>query len=299
MGHLRRPQGGPVTAPATATRPPEIAVRRSPGQVFADAVAADGLDAAVEFDETITGSLSSVRRKPRYPARNLLKVVDLSRQPQQFYWHESRPLPGGPEVDGATVRREAASRFHKSSVPQLLATRAWVQVPPDLWTDRGAFTSFVDHRLVMRLGTAENETIICGEGGLLNVPGIARLTSPGSFGSTLIAACNEVEQMGATADGLIINPADYYLFMSNGSLMADLDQNGVLIVRTRLVEPGTAIIGDFGHGAQLFDAGRSLMRFAEPPLGTFAEPGIALMAQIHERVVVTLPANFFVVSLDG
>jgi hypothetical protein len=282
---------------ALATEKP--ALRRSPGQVFAAAVAADGLGAAVEFDETITGSLSSVRRKPRFPARNLLKVVDLSQRSRQYYWHESRPEPGAPEVDGAAVRREAASRFHKSPVPDLLATTAWVQVPPDLWHDPEAFASFVDHRLVMRLGTAENETIICGEGGLLGAAGIRRLTSPGSYSSTLLAACNEVEQMGATADGMIINPADYYLFMSKGRLMADLDENGVLIVRTRLVEPGTAIIGDFGHGAQLFDAGRTVMRFAEPPPGTFAEPGIALMAQIHERVVVTLPANFFVVSLHG
>jgi hypothetical protein len=105
--------------------------------------------------------------------------------------------------------------------------------------------------------------------------------------------------MGATADGMIINPEDYYLFMSNGRLMADLEENGVMIVRTRLVAPGTAIIGDFGHGAQLFDAGRTVMRFAEPPPGTFAEPGIALMARIHERAVVTLPANFFVVTLHG
>ncbi len=131
----------------------------------------------------------------------------------------------------------------------------------------------------MRLGTAENVTIIRGEGGLLGHPGIARMTQPGPFGSTLLAACNEVEQMGATADGMIINPADYYRFMSQGNLMTDLDQNGVLIVRTRLVDPGTAIVGDFGHGAQLFDAGRSVMRFAEPPPGTFAEPGIALSAR--------------------
>ena len=71
----------------------------------------------------------------------------------------------------------------------------------------------------------------------------------------------------------------------------------MFIVRTRLVEPGTAIVGDFGHGAQLFDAGRSVIRFAEPPPGTFAEPGIALMAEIYERVVVNLPHTFFVVSL--
>jgi hypothetical protein len=103
--------------------------------------------------------------------------------------------------------------------------------------------------------------------------------------------------MGATADGLIINPADYYELLGSGAMMQVVEENGVFIVRTRLVDPGTAIVGDFGHGAQLFDAGRSVMRFAEPPPGTFAEPGIALMAQIYERVVVNLPATFFVVSL--
>ena len=269
----------------------------SPGRRFAEACATDGLDAAVDFDVTITDSLTSLRRKPRYPARTMLKVVDLSREPRQFYWHESPPRPDDPLLDGADMRREAASRFHRSPVPELLPTTAWVQVPDGLWEDPDAFELFVDYRLIVRLGTAENETIIRGEGGLLEYPGIARMTSPGPFASTLLAACNEVEQMGGTADGLILNPVDYYRFLGTGRQMDDLDRNGVLIVRTRLVEPGTALVGDFGHGAELFDAGRSTIRFAEPPPGTFAEPGIALMARIHERVVVNLPTNFFVVSI--
>jgi hypothetical protein len=103
--------------------------------------------------------------------------------------------------------------------------------------------------------------------------------------------------MGAMADGLIINPSDFYTFMAHGTLMADLERHGVLIVRTRLVDPGTAIVGDFSKGAQLFDAGRSVIRFAEPPPGTFAEPGIGLMAEIYERVLVNLPTHFSVVSL--
>lgn len=277
-----------------------IAERRkqpSPGRTFLEAVVADGLEASVEFDVTITDSLTSSRRKPRYPVRNMLKVVDLSREPRRFYWHESAPLPDDPEIPGASMRREAASRFHQSPVPELLPTTAWVQVPPDLWEDADAFQSFIDYRLIVRLGTAENVTIIRGEGGLLDIPGIARITSGGPFGSTILAACNEAEQMGGTADGLIINPADYYQLLAQGRLMDDIERNGVFIVRTRLVEQGTAIVGDFGHGAQLFDAGRSLIRFAEPPPGTFAEPGIALMAEIYERVVVNLPTNFFVVSL--
>ena len=270
---------------------------QEPGQTFVQAYLEDGLGACVEYDRTITHGLGSQRRKPRYPARGLFKIVNLSADPRRFYWHESPSRPGDPPVTGAGLRRELANRFAQSPVPELLPTTAWVQVPPGLWEDQEAFASFIDHRLIMRLGTAENHTLIRGEGGLLTLPGIARMTSKGQFSSTIPAACNEVEQAGCTPDGLIINPADYYQFLGSSRLMHDLDQNGVLVVRTRLVDQGTAIIGDFTHGALLFDAGRSVIKFAEPPPGTFAEPGPALMAQIHERVVVNLPATFFVISL--
>ncbi len=269
----------------------------SPGRMFVEAVLAGGLDASVEYSVTITDSLTSSRRKPRYPARNMFKVVDLSRDPRGYYWHESPPQPGDPEVNEADLRREAANRFRRSPIPELSATTAWVQVPPALWEDAETFESFINYRLLVRLATAENHTIIRGKGGLVNIPGIARLTAKGPFSSTILAACNEVEQMGGTADGLILNPVDYYKLMGHGRLLDDVERNGVFIVRTRLVDPGTAIVGDFGHGALLFDAGRSVIRFAEPPPGTFAEPGTALMAEIYERVVVNLPTNFFVVTL--
>lgn len=268
-----------------------------PGRRFAEAVAAHGLDTCVEYDRTITAGLSSSRRKPRHPARDLFKVVDLSRDHWQYYWHESPARPGDPQVNQAGLRRELAHHFHKSPVPELLPTTAWVHLPPGLHDDTGAFESFINHRLVIRLGTAENHTIVRGEGGLLNTPGIQRMTSAGPFGSTILAAVNEVEQTGSTVDGLIINPADYYQLMARGRLMADVENNGVLIVRTRLVDQGTAIVGDFAHGALLFDAGRSVIRFAEPPPGTLAEPGLAVMAEIYERVVVSLPTHFFVVSV--
>ena len=268
-----------------------------PGRMFVEACVVDGANACVEYDVTITDSLTSSRRKPRHPARNMLKVVNLSKDPRKYYWYETRPHPGEAGVDGAEMRPELANRFGKSPVPELYPTTAWVQVPPDLWEDEETFESFINYRLIVRLATAENHTIIRGPGGLLELPGIARMTSKGQFSSTILAACNEVEQMGCTADGLIINPADYYALLGSGSLMRDVDENGVFIVRTRLVDPGTAIVGDFGHGAQLFDAGRSVIKFAEPPPGTFAEPGLALMAEIYERVVVNLPATFFVVTL--
>lgn len=267
-----------------------------PGRRFAEAVAADGVRACVEYDETITDSITSSRRKPRYPARNMLKIVNLAKDPRQYYWYETKAGPGDPPVPLADVRPEVANRTHKAPVPELLTTTAWIQVPPGLWEDTETFESFFNYRLITRLGTAENHTIIRGEGGLLNIPGIERISSKGRFATAILAACNEAEQVGCTADGMIINPADYYDFMAAGRLMDDLERNGMFIVRARLVDPGTVIVGDFGQGAQLFDAGRSVVKFAEPPPGTFPEPGLAVKAEIYERVVVNLPATFRIVT---
>ena len=67
-----------------------VAQRRtemSPGRRFAEACVRDGVDAAVDYDVTITDSLTSSRRKPRFPVRNMMRVVDLSREPRASYWH--------------------------------------------------------------------------------------------------------------------------------------------------------------------------------------------------------------------
>jgi hypothetical protein len=242
--------------------------------------------------------VGTFRRKPRRPTRYLFKnVVYLSEQERRAYWHETTAASDEPAVLHGDQRRELANHFHATPIPPLLTTTAWVRIPPGLAEDPAAFESFLNARLIFRLGTAENHTLLCAEGGLLTLPQINRPTGAAPFGSSILAACNEVEQMGCTADGLVLNPLDYYRYLETGRLMQTLEDNGVFIVRTRLVEPGIALVGDFGHGAQLFDAGRSTIQFAEPPPGTFAEPGIALKAEIHERPVVNLPFTFHLVTL--
>ena len=268
------------------------------GRLFVEAYQRDGLAARVDCDYTITANLGGARLKPRRPTRHLLKnVVYLNQQPRSAYWHETTGSPDDPAVEYGVERKELANHFHASPIPDLLTTTAWVQVPDGLADDPVAFESYLNARLIMRLGTAENHTLLCGDTGLLNAPGIGKLSPGGAFDSSILAACNEVEQMGCTADGLIINPEDYYRYLETGRLMQTVEENGVFVVRTRLVEPGVALVGDFGHGAQLFDAGRSTIMFAEPPPGTLAEPGLAVKAEIHERVVVNLPFTFHLVTL--
>ena len=224
-------------------------------------------------------------------------------QEQIKYWYETRPQsePTTQVVD-AQLRPEATFEFHSDKTP-LKPTTAWVQLNPALLDDPEALATFIDYRLLVRLCTAENQALARGPGGervrgLLETPGVTRLPARESPIASLLAACDRVEQMGGSADGILMNPADYYrYFVGQGGLLRDLADMGVRIARARMVNPGTVIVGDYTAGATIFDSGRSVIRVAEPPKGIFAREGLAVCGEIYEALVVHLPTHFYVAAL--
>lgn len=274
----------------------------SPGQAFAAACAARGAQASVDFQTTITEAFPGFKRRPRLAVRALFKVVKAG-QEQVRYWFETHPqsAPSVP-VEDLQLRPEAGFEFHFGNTP-LRPTTAWVQLPPPLLEDQEALATFIDYRLLVRLCTAENQALARGRGGdrvrgLLETPGVTRVPARSDPVSSLLAACDRVEQMGGSADGIIINPADYYRYLvGHDGLLSDLASMGVRIVRARMVNPGTLLVGDFTAGATIFDSGRSVIRFAKPPPGIFPREGLAVCGEIYEALAVHLPTHFFIASL--
>lgn len=268
----------------------------SPGRLFAEACAQHGSKTSLEFDYTITDTIMQTRRRTRWPVRNLFKIINISKNPIKYYWYETRPDQSVFQtIRESDIKPEAANRFQVSPIPELLPTSAWVQVDPRLLEDLDSFASFIDLRLIVRLCTAENQALTIGNRGVLSNRHILRY-KPKDKINPILSACNQVEQMGTTADTLIINPFDFWRFLSEGNLIKLLEETGLTIARTRMLKPGTALIGDFAHGAFLLDSGHSRIRFAEPPPGTFATGGLCLMAEIREHLIVNLPTNFFYVD---
>lgn len=273
----------PVTATATV----------SPGTAFAAAFAAHGEHTEVVYDYTVTDAHKPDRPKPRLTVRGLLKRRPVDAEVVS-YWCESPPTPGqAAAVTESDLRREAA---FQSGVAQarLYPVQAWIQIPAGLEGDAAGLAEYIDHRLLVRLATAENQALTIGPHGLLRHPGIARLPYHGDFADGLLAACDEIEQVGSTAHAAIVNPADYYRGLAGrGSLLADLAANGTLISRTRMIPPGQALAGDFAEAVRLLEARRSVIRVAEPPPGTFAGPGLAVCGEVYEGLAVHLPTNLF------
>jgi hypothetical protein len=278
------------TFPATAS----AATTMSPGTAFARAFAADGERTQVTFDYTITDAHKPDRPKPRLTVRGLLKRRPVDADVLR-YWREGRP--DGDEaaaVTDAGLRREAAFRFSVAEA-RLHPVRAWVQIPDALTGDMDGLAEFIDHRLLVRIATAENQALTIGPDGLLNHPELTRLPYAGEFADGILAACDEIEQTGSTAHGMIINPRDFYrTLVGHGSLLADLADNGTLISRTRMIPAGCALAGDFAEAVRLLDAGRSVIRVADPPPGTFAAPGgLAVCGEVYEGLAVHLPTHLF------
>jgi hypothetical protein len=272
----------------------------SPGTAFAAAFAEHGERTEVTYDYTITGAHKPDRPKPRLTVPRVLKR-QLVTADVISYWYESvSAAEEAATVTESGLRREAAFRPGVASA-RLYPVQAWVQIPEGLADDPAGLAAYLDVRLLVRLATAENQALTIGPHGLLNHPGIARLPYRGDFATGLLAACDAVEQVGSTAHAAIVNPADYYLNLAGrGSLLADLDANGTLISRTRMIPAGQALAGDFAEAVRLLDAGRSVIRVAEPPEGTFAQPGLAVCAEVYEGLAVHLPTNIFLaVPADG
>ncbi|HEX3765883.1 MAG TPA: family 3 encapsulin nanocompartment shell protein [Kofleriaceae bacterium] len=268
----------------------------SPGQALAAAFAEAGTAARIELPTTITAQFPGFAQRPRIAVRNLLKVVK-TEAPEARYWFETRPGDGAKRVRDDQLRQEAAFEFHAGGVA-MRPTTAWVQVPEGLLADPVALASFIDFRLLVRLATAENQMMVLGRGGLLEIAGARRLAPGPDPVSSLLAACEQVEQMGGSADGIVMNPADYFRYlMPRQDVVTGLASLGIRIARTRMIGAGTIVVGDFFAGATLFDAGRSAIGFGRPPDGTFARDGIAVAGEIRTALAIHLPTHFFIAAL--
>jgi hypothetical protein len=267
-------------------------MNESPGQAFHKAYADDPSGAAVRFDYTITEAFRPTEQRPRVTVRNLLTVRPVDGDVTRF-WQENRPPRA--EATGVTEARlrQEATFVAGMAEAALHPVRAWIRVPDGLADDPDAFAEFIDYRLLVRLATAENQALTVGPHGILQHPALTRLPYRGDFVQGVLAACNEIEQNGATAHAMIVNPYDWWYQLLGRSVLGELAANGTLISRTRMIAPGHALVGDFAVAARLLDGGRSEIRVEEPPPGTFATPGPAVLAEIWEGLAIHLPTHFF------
>lgn len=268
---------------------------RGPGAEFARAYARQGDGATLRLAASLTAMFPPAQRRPRYIVRDLLKVAHVD-EDRITYAREVATFDGSPdEVRGAGDAPEAGFRaFAVEAEVHPITARA--PIPAEILGDPAALAAFVDYRLIVRLCTAENDALLNGDGdgairGLLNTEGLRDQEPRATVAETLLAAAATCEWYGGSADGVVVNPADWWPLVGQGGFLASLADAGVRFDRTRMVPPGFALVGDFHAAATVLDRRDATIRLVRGPEGP------ALEGEIREGLAVHLPGHFVRVRL--
>ncbi|HXM57875.1 MAG TPA: family 3 encapsulin nanocompartment shell protein [Candidatus Dormibacteraeota bacterium] len=268
--------------------------QRSPGQEFARACAGrPAAGACVTLRSSITTRFPLFEHRPRLTVRDLMKVAVVTSD-VVTYARETAAQEGDHAIRSATSAPEAA--FGAGVVQARVSpVTARAPVPAAILDDPAGLAALIDYRLLVRLCTAENDALLHGTGeggiqGLLDTPGLRRQESRGSVRETILAAAARCEHYGGSADGIVMNPADWWPLVGEDGFLAGLDRVGLRINRTRLVPPGTAIVGDFQAGATVLDRQTATIQLVEEGGAMFAH------GEFLEGLAVHLPGHFVLTS---
>lgn len=256
--------------------------RRTPGEEFALAVAGGRTDVPLRVSLPATFPLAKTR--PRYTVRHLLKTASVAGGPVP-YVREPRPTTG-PPASGTTYGSTPEAGFRPTlETAGLTELVARVPVPAGVLAEPALLAAYVDHRVVVRLCTVENEALLRGSAdgvipGLLAGEALREEKARGGLSESVTAAAAEVEEMGGSCDGIVGHPRDYWRMVESG-LLGRLAEAGVRVSRTRMIAPGRLLLADFRAAATLLDPETSALRLVETDDGPAIEAVTAVGLAVH------------------
>ena len=245
---------------------PELSVRTG-GEELAQVVAASppGEDVEVRLRASLPTTFPLAETRPRYTVRHLLKTA----VPADPAWYVREPpagpapgpLDAGPELDyEATHEARLIPQLHQAKLTDMTVT---VPVPRELAKAPALLAAFVDHRVIVRLGTIENQILLHGSAdghieGLLGLDGLRRAKSCGDLAGDVTTVASEVEETGGSCDAMVVHPQVYWRLVTAG-LLDRLTSIGLRVSRTRMISPGQMLFGDFRAAVTLLDPAESTL----------------------------------------
>jgi hypothetical protein len=236
----------------------------SPGEEFAQAAKlSSGGAVTVPFRGYLPAAFPLFAKRPRYTVRHLLKMATV-RDEKQPYVHEPQPPDEKRRVSGTTLESSLESAFLPTlGMSGLTEISVSVTVPPGLLEHPRLLAAFIDYRVLVRLGTRENQVLLHGDDagivpGLLSLPGIRRVHVEKEPVALLTEAAAAVEETGGSCDGIVAHTAVYWQAVESG-LLGRLAEAGVRIARTRMIPKDQVLLGDFRAAATFLDPGVSTL----------------------------------------
>ncbi len=201
----------------------------------------------------------------------------------------------------------------------------WEAAHRNVLSDEPQLRSIIDNELMYGLRLEEDAQILSGDGtgenllGILNTPGVQSYNwSDGASTPVADSKADAVRRAATLAflayyepTGVILHPNDWEDIElnkdSNGQyLMAVSIQQGgearlwrMPVVDTPAISEGTALIGAFGAGAQIYDRETASIRISEQHQDFFVRNAIVVLAEQRLALAVKRPESFVKVNFDA
>lgn len=204
---------------------------------------------------------------------------------------------------------------------------AWYSISDEMIEDAPFMKSFFDSQMLYRLALKEEKALLAGDGaaggfkGLLKREGIQKVTSENADGNpdAIFKAITSVQTAtGFSADGIVINPADYQAIRlmrdankqyygggffegayGQGTIVSNPPLWGLPTVVTTAVDKGTALVGAFKIAGQVFRKGGVRAEATNSHGEDFTHNRITCRVEERIGLAVPVPAAIVQVTLGA
>jgi len=204
----------------------------------------------------------------------------------------------------------------------------WEAAHRNVLADEPQLRSIIDNELMYGLRLQEDAQILNGSGtgenltGILNTPGVQTYDwSDGVYSATAGMSDTKADAIRRAAtlsflayyepSGIVLNPNDWedielskdgngaYVVAVSVAMGGEQRLWRIPVVDTPAIAEGTALIGAFGTGAQIYDRESPSIRVSEQHADFFVRNAIVILAEQRLALAVKRPESFVKVSFDA
>lgn len=218
----------------------------------------------------------------------------------------------------ASAKAEVTAEFQRYNAVVEKIT-AWLPVTDEILSDAPTLRGYIDTRLEYMLTIREEQQILAGSGTSPQIQGLKTLSGvqthsavSGDLPGTLTGAIGKVENVDAEADGVVLNPVDYWTAVGKrystqfdnaktGSAPGGVDGItwGLPTVRTRAVASTQGWVGAFGTASTLFDRQQTTIAVGDQHSDNFIRNILVIRAEKRIAVAYHKPSAFVDVTIPA
>ena len=289
---------------------------------------ADAIFGAIQRDPMVIPPMRVKRVRDLFPTRTTTAAVI------EYFRMLGFTSPGGPANNAGTVAERDGSNFaakpqssmvfegHQAPVRTIAH---WEAAHRNVLADEPQLRSIIDNELMYGLRLQEDAQILSGDGTGENLTGVLETSGIQQYawsdGAALPVPDNKADAIRRAAtlsflayyepSGVVLHPNDWedleltkdsfgqYLVALSVAMGGEPKVWRLPVVETPAMPEGTALVGAFGTGAQLYDREQANIRISEQHADFFVRNAIVILAEQRLALAVKRPESFVKVTFDG